>query len=139
SGSVTAESRQITLLQGPWLYGLATLRALWRHWKYFDVSLTIDDGPIINEESLMLSVMVGKREGGFLMAPEARIDDCWFDYVRAGHLSRYEVLALLARLAIQGLPRNHPNLQLGRCRSMTVSSRQPLAIHTDGELFTQSA
>lgn len=139
SGCVTAEAQQIAWLQGKWLYGLATLRALWRHWKYLELSLSLDDQPAVSEEALMLSLMVGHREGGFLMAPNAHIDDGWLDFVRAGHLSRWEILALLVRLATRGLPSNHPKLQIGRCRTMTVTSRRPFAIHTDGELFSQPA
>jgi diacylglycerol kinase (ATP) len=137
SGSVTAESRRIHRLQGRWLYGLATVRALWKQWRYLDLTLSLDDKPAIHDDTLMLSVMVAHREGGFLMAPDARLDDGWFDIVRAGRLSRCEVLGLLARLNYGGLPRDHTKLQFARCRTLTVTSQQPLAIHTDGELFCQ--
>lgn len=137
SGSVTAESRRIHRLQGRWLYGLATLRALWKHWHCVDLSLSLDHGLATHEEALMLSVMIAHREGGFLMASDAKLDDGWFDIIRAGRLSRYEILCLLARLTIGGLPRDHPKLQFSRANTLSLTSRQPLAIHTDGELFCQ--
>ena len=47
--------------------------------------------------TLMLSLLLGRREGGFVLAPHARLDDGWFDYVHSGALSRWEVLCLLPR------------------------------------------
>ncbi len=140
SGSVTAESRKIHWLQGRWLYGLATLRALWNHWNYVDLAFSLfHEKPPLYQSTLMLSVMLGHREGGFVMAPDAILDDGWFDIVQAGRLSRIEVLRLLARLSYRGLPRDHPKLLLARCQSLSITSYQPMPIHTDGELFCQSA
>lgn len=140
SGSVTAESRKIHWLQGRWLYGLATLRALWKQWHYIDLASSLShEKPPRYQPTLMLSVMLGHREGGFVMAPDAYLDDGWFDIIQAGRLSRFEVLRLLARLSYRGLPRDHPKLQLARCQSLSITSHQPMPIHTDGELFCQSA
>src|SRR5262249_49882410 len=73
NGAVTRESRKIRGLQGIPLYGLATLRALYYHFMQPLLTLTIDDGPAVTEPTLMLSLMIGKREGGFLMGPHASL------------------------------------------------------------------
>jgi diacylglycerol kinase family enzyme len=83
----------------------------------------------------MISVMLGRREGGFVMAPEARLDDGWFDCVYAGRLTRWEALRLIPHLSTTGPPRCHPKLDFRRCRRMIVESEQALAIHTDGEML----
>jgi diacylglycerol kinase family enzyme len=135
NGAVTLESRRIRRLQGLALYGLATLRALWYHYGCPDMELAFDDQPPVRLPTLMLSVLVARREGGFVMAPEARLDDGWLDYVHSGALSRLEVLRFLPRLALSGPPSDHPKVRLGRCRRVRLRSSAPLIVHVDGEFF----
>lgn len=134
NGAVTMESRRIRRLQGIALYGLATLRALWYHYACPTLDLTIDGEPS-SMPTLMLSVLVGRREGGFVLAPAAELADGWMEYVHAGALSRFEVLQFLPRLALFGPPTEHPKVRMGRCRRVTLRSPVPLTVHVDGEFF----
>jgi diacylglycerol kinase family enzyme len=135
NGAVTMESRRIRRLQGLALYGLATLRALWYHYGCPLMEIRIDSEPPWSVQTLMLSVMLGRREGGFVLAPDARLDDGLFDYVHAGCLSRWEILGLLPKLASGGPPKNNPKVRLGHCRTLRLHSEAPLAVHIDGEFF----
>jgi diacylglycerol kinase (ATP) len=135
NGRVTLESRRIKRLQGVALYGLATLRALWYHYATPKITLTLDDGPSATVPTLLLSVLVGRREGGFVMAPAARLDDGLFNYVHAGPLSRWEVLRFLPRLALCGPPAEYPKVRQGNCRTLALTSEAPLIVHIDGEFF----
>jgi diacylglycerol kinase (ATP) len=137
NGKVTLESRRIKRLQGIALYGLATLRALWYHYECPPLSVRIDDQPVVTMPTLMLSVLLGRREGGFVMAPQAELDDGLFDYIHTGDLSRWQVLQLLPRLALAGPPHNHPKVHLGRCRRFVLQSPTPLTAHVDGEFFAR--
>jgi diacylglycerol kinase family enzyme len=83
----------------------------------------------------MLSAMVGKREGSFLLAPQAELDDGRFDVVSAGMMGPGRVLGMLPRIALFGLPARHPQISVRRCRKVRVRSASPLAVHTDGEMF----
>jgi len=134
NGAVTMESRRIRRLQGIALYGLATVRALWYHYACPTMDLTID-GQDSSLPTLMLSVLVGRREGGFVLAPHAELADGWMEYVHAGALSRLEVLQFLPRLALFGPPAAHPKVRMGRCRSVRLRSQVPLTVHADGEFF----
>src|SRR5207249_1516859 len=107
NGAVTMEARKIRGLQGIALYGLATLRALWYQYRTPLMTLTLDDGPPTRHPTLMLSVLVGRREGGFVLAPDARLNDGLFDYLHARDLSRFEVMRFLPRLALAGPPKDH--------------------------------
>ncbi len=134
NGYVTLESRRIRRLQGLALYGLATLQALWRRFACPAMTIAFDDLPSRTADTLMLSVLLGQREGGFPLAPDAVLDDGWFDYVRVGAMSRWQVLQVLPRLALWGPPK-HPLIDAGRCRSFTLVSAAPLPIHVDGEML----
>jgi diacylglycerol kinase family enzyme len=132
---VTIESQRIGWLQGRLLYGVAALRAMWLHWGYLDLTGTLDRTPLSRDPTLSISIMLGLREGGFVMAPDARLDDGCFDCVQAGQLTRWEALRLIPRLMSQGPPRDHPKLSFRRGSHLSVDSRQPLVIHADGEVL----
>jgi diacylglycerol kinase family enzyme len=136
NGLVTRESRRIRWLQGPALYGLAVLRTLCFHYALPRTAVRLDDGPEREVPTLGLTFALGPREGNFLLAPRAVLDDGLFDCVHAGPLRRRDLAALLPRVfAGGGLPQDHPKLTMGRCRRARVRSESGLAVHTDGELF----
>ena len=137
NGAVTLESRKIRRLQGMFLYGLATLRALWYHYGCPTMEIALDDGPVLRQPTLMFSALLGRREGGFVLAPNARLDDGLMDFVHSGDLSRWEVLNLLPRLALFGPPANHPKVRLGQCKKVKITSPLPLTVHVDGEFFAR--
>ena len=137
NGAVTLESRRVKRLQGVALYGLATLRALWYHYACPRMGLTLDDQPTRWERTLMISVLLGRREGNFVVAGPAKLDDGLFDYIHAGALSRWDVLHLLPRLAMHGPPCDYPQVRQGRCARLRLSSAVPLTVHIDGEFFSR--
>ena len=135
NGRVTWEARHIRRLQGVFLYGLAAIRAMMYHYEYPPMTLHIDGAPAWTMPTLLFSVLVGKREGGFVFAPKAEVDDGWLDFVHAADLSRWEILQFLPRLALFGPPQTYPKIRQGRCRRVTLRSETPLIVHTDGEFF----
>jgi diacylglycerol kinase family enzyme len=135
NGIVTRESRRIRRLQGLALYGLALLRTLCFHYTLIPMSIRLDD-----EErampTLALSLALGRREGNFVVAPQAVLDDGLFDYIHVGPCRRRELVPLLPGLFLgRGLPSNRPRIWLGRCRRVHVRAEAGLTVHTDGELF----
>ncbi len=134
---VTVESRRVRWLQGQLLYGFAALRAIWYHWGYLDMTAKLDGEPLAADRTLMISVMLGRREGGFVMAPQARLDDGWFDLLHAGELTRWEAIRFIPRLSSTGPPRDHPKLGFHQGRRLQLESRQPLVIHADGEILAR--
>jgi diacylglycerol kinase family enzyme len=136
NSAVTLESRRIARLRGMALYGLAFLKAVWRHFDSPALAITLDE-KAHDWRTLAFTVNLGRREGGFLVTPRAKLDDGWFDYVHAGPLTRWQALTMLPRIATGTLPDEHPLIRQGRCRTVTVRSDQPLRIHLDGEFFCQ--
>jgi diacylglycerol kinase family enzyme len=135
NGHVTWEAQQIRWLQGVALYGLAALRAILRSYRLAEMTIQLDDAPAWTAPTLLFSTLIGKREGGFVLAPRAEVDDGWLDYIHAGDLSRWEIVRFLPRLALFGPPEIHPKIRQGRCQRVAIRSAAPLIVHTDGELF----
>ncbi len=133
SGYATIESRSISRLQGKLLYGLAVWRALRR--PLVELEIQLDESPVIRSPTLLLSAMLGCREGNFLLAPDAQLADGMFDVIHGARISRWQAMGLLARIACCGLPRHHPEVNQTRCRMLQLHSESPLAMHADGELL----
>ncbi len=136
-GAVTWEARQVRLLQGIALYGLATVRAICRHFQQPLMDIQIDDAPTWRTPTLMFSVLNGRREGGFVMAPQAQLDDGRLDFLHVGALSRLQMLRLLPRVALFGAPAAYAGVRQGQCWRIVLHSDESLRVHTDGEFFCQ--
>ena len=128
-------TRKIKRLQGLALYGLATLRALWYRYATPSMQVIIDGQEKVTLPTLMISVLLGRREGGFVLAPQARVDDGLFDYLHAGALSRLEVLRFLPQLAISGPPSYHPKVRQGQCKSLTLEGARAGSTVIDGSVY----
>jgi diacylglycerol kinase family enzyme len=134
NGAVTREARRIRGLQGVPLYGVALLQALCFHFTHPMMTVRLDDDPPRTGPTLALSLALGRREGNFVVAPDARLDDGLFDYVHAGALTRRSLLGFVPGLITGRLP-THPAVARGRCRRATLHSEAPLTVHLDGEFF----
>lgn len=135
NGAVTLESRRIRRLQGVWLYSVALFRALWYHFTAPLVTVQIDD-TVRRMPTLALSVAIGRREGNFVLAPHALVDDGLFDYLHVGRLQRWELFRYFPGMITGNLPTDHPAIQTGRCRHVKLDAETPLIVHLDGELFS---
>ena len=135
NGLVTRESRRIRQLRGLALYGLAVLRVIRYHFTCPVTTVRLDDGEPTTAPMLGLSLALGRREGNFVVAPDALLDDGLFDYVHGGVASRRDLLVFMAQMAAQRLPDKHPFVKMGRCRRASLHSETPLIVHVDGEFF----
>lgn len=136
SGAVALESRRIRWLQGLFLYGLAFVRALAFRYDCPIIAVAFDQTKR-SVPTLSLTVAIGRREGSFVVAGDAILDDGLFDYLQAGALSRWEVLRFMPKLASGGkLPSDHSTLWSGRCREVQLRSAAALTVHLDGEFFS---
>jgi diacylglycerol kinase family enzyme len=136
NGIVNQEARHLRPLQGLALYGMALLHSMC--FRYVHPPMTIAlDGRERQVETLALTLAIGQREGNFIMAPDAVLDDGLFDYLHAGPLPRLELLWNVPRLVTGWLPTRNPRLWRGRCREVHVRCEKPLPFHIDGELFSE--
>lgn len=136
SGVVTYEARQIKWLRGLSLYGLAALKAVYRSFRAIPTALEFD-GQATTGATLYLSIALGAAEGGgFVVAPDAQLDDGWFDYLHAGSMTRLRALSYLPRMALGLLPESGGAIRRGRCQRVRIVADEPLHCHCDGELFS---
>ena len=89
------------------------------------------------EQSVIYLVLGnGPREGGgFLLTPDAKIDDGILDYVMITDVSRLMMFRILPE-AMKGTHGRFKQVKMGTCKKFTITADRPLYIHADGEIFT---
>ncbi len=96
------------------------------------------DGTTIAQRNCFLEVCNSKYTGGaMLMAPEARIDDGWFDLVILSPLSRINLLKTFPKL-YRGTHGDNPAVRFIKGKSARIVAIPHKAMLPDGEHFGQT-
>jgi diacylglycerol kinase family enzyme len=136
NGMLALEARKIRWLRGLPLYTTAFVRAMLWYYRTPRVSIRWDEAE--NESATLLaSVNLGQREGGFPITKAAVLDDGLFDTVRVGDLKRWQLMRYLPNLILGKLPDNHAKIEKGRCSRARFRSAEPFCVHADGEFFAK--
>ena len=131
---VNLYTRKITVIHGFLMYFIALIITILRSFDPIDLHVETDL-ETWDLNSLMLALGNGPREGGgFIITPEAKLDDGLLNYVTIKKISRLMMLRLVPEV-MRGTHGRFKQVRMGTCRRMTVTSQQPLYIHCDGEIY----
>ena len=131
---VNLRSRKIHFVHGFLMYLVAVLQTIVLNFQAIPMSVQTDQ-EAWSQPSLMLALGNGKREGGgFLITPDARIDDGLLHYATIGRISRLFMLRIIPEV-MRGTHGRFKQVRLGSCREMALTAENPLCVHTDGEVF----
>ncbi len=127
------ESLKMKRLHGFVSYLIAALKTIFLYYKAPRVQIQYD-GQSLDIQTLMISIMNGRRMGGgFMMAPRAQTNDGLFDLCIAQQVSRPRIFALIPRF-MKGTQATDPAIITGQTRSLTVTALEgSLPAHADGE------
>lgn len=139
SGDVAAAARRIRRLSGRLRYGLAAVRVIRRGLVACPLQLQWDEDDPCTEETLMLTLLLGKREGNMVFSRDALLDDGRFSTVLVSQCSVWEALRLLPTLLVSGVPESHRSLKRDLAGRLRIVSQGPLSVHIDGEPFCDGA
>jgi YegS/Rv2252/BmrU family lipid kinase len=132
---VTIRSHRLPLLRGFLMYLTAVLQ-----------TIIIDHNPITmkietdteqwEQKVIYLVLCNGPREGGgFLIAPDAKIDDGVLDYAMITDVSRPMMFRIVPEV-MKGTHGRFKQVRMGTCKKYTLKADRPLYIHADGEIFS---
>ena len=125
-------SNKIKHLNGLPRYLLAVIKAL-VSLKPFEAEVKLDNYTY-NSPFLLIAIGNGKYTGGgFLLTPEALIDDGFLDICFIKTITRRRILSLLPS-AIKGKHLKEPEVDLKQSKTIEVITKTPLPFYTDGEL-----
>jgi len=127
------EALKMTRLHGFASYLVAVLKTVFLYYQAPLVRIECDEHTI-TQPSLMVSIMNGRRlGGGFLMAPQGKMDDGLFDLCIAHQVSRARIFALIPHF-IKGTQATQEPIQTRQAQHVVVTALEGvLPAHADGE------
>ena len=132
---VAIESRKIQHVHGLAMYTLAVLNTM-RFYYRASPALLIYDQHKIQMPLLMGAIANGRRYGGgFLVCPDAQIDDGQFDLCLVPQVSRPAMLGFIPRV-MNGSHVKDKRVLMRRSARVSIQCQDPLPIHADGEIFS---
>ena len=138
NGMVAQEAHGIRWLKGTPLYSWAFVRALLRHYRTPVRTTTFDDATVAGP-TLSVSINLGIREGGFPIAPNARLDDGFFDTLHVSDMKRWQMARYLPGFMRGRVPTHLPYLSQRLCRRIASDGSDPICLHADGEIVAAPA
>lgn len=134
---VAVESLKLTGLRGFAVYLMAIIRAL-AGYKAHMMTVRFDDYEV-RRRLLFASVANGRSQGGgFLMTPEALIDDGLLDLCIVEKLRLDQIIRYLPRL-MEGSHTSLREVTMGRAHSIEVTCHNGIPVATDGEVVATNA
>jgi diacylglycerol kinase (ATP) len=131
---VNMYTRKITFIHGFPMYFFALMRTIFRNFDPIDLHVETNQ-ETWDLRSLMLALGNGPREGGgFIITPDAKLDDGLLNYVTIKKISRLMMLRLVPEF-MKGTHGRFKQVRMGTCRRMIVTSQQRLYVHCDGEIY----
>jgi len=132
---VTIRSHRLPLLRGFIMYLTAVIQTIIFDHNPIKMQMEID-GKKVEDSIIYLIICNGPREGGgFLIAPDAIIDDGILDYAMISNVSRLKMFRIVPEV-MKGTHGRFKEVTIDRCKKFTLTADRPLYIHADGEIFS---
>jgi diacylglycerol kinase (ATP) len=132
---VSIRAHQLPLVRGFLAYIVATIQSIIIDYAHIAIQIETDNEKW-DQRAPYLEVCNGQRiGGGYLIAPDAKIDDGNFNYVMITDVSRSMLFRILPEV-MKGTHGRFKQIKMGTCKKFKISADRPLYIHTDGEIFS---
>jgi YegS/Rv2252/BmrU family lipid kinase len=132
---VTIRSHQLPVVRGFLMYLTAVIQTIILNHNAMAMEIE-SDGEKWQQKVIYLVICNGPREGGgFLIAPDAKIDDGLLHYAMITDVSRLMMFRIVPEV-MKGTHGRFKQVRMGTCKKFTLSADRPLYIHADGEIFT---
>ena len=132
------EALKLKRLHGFPSYIVAALKTIFLYFQAPTVRIEYKNTEV-TQPALMVSIMNGRRlGGGFMMAPEGKIDDGAFDLTIADQVGKARIFALILRF-MQRSQGGHPAIKMTQAEKVTVTAVEgKLPAHADGETICEA-
>jgi len=126
-------AQKMKRLRGFLGYFIATLKTVFLYYRAPLVRIETDE-ETKTQASLMVSIMNGRRVGGgFMIAPQAEVDDGLLDLCIADEVSRTRIFTLIPYF-MKGTQASQKEIKTGRTKRIVVTAVEGvLPAHADGE------
>ncbi|RPJ26529.1 MAG: diacylglycerol kinase family lipid kinase [Chloroflexi bacterium] len=132
---VTIRSHKLPVLRGFLIYLTAVIQTILLNHNSMTMQIETEDQKW-QQSNLLLTMCNGPREGGgFMLAPEAKVDDGILHYAMIKSVSRLMMFRLIPEV-MKGTHGRFKEVTMGSCKKMSVVADRPMYIHTDGEIYS---
>jgi len=132
---VTIRSHQLPVLRGFLMYLTAVIQTIVLDHNPIAMQIETDDQKW-EQSVIYLIICNGPREGGgFIVAPDAKIDDGLLSYAMIKDVSRAMLFRILPEV-MKGTHGKFKEVRLDTCKKFSLSANRPLYIHADGEVLS---
>ena len=132
---VTIRSHKLPVVRGFLMYLTAVIQTILLNHNAITMQIETEGQKWV-QSNLLLTMCNGPREGGgFMMAPEAKIDDGILHYAMIKKVSRPMMFRLIPEV-MKGTHGRFQQVTMGSCKRMSVSADRPMYIHCDGEIYS---
>ena len=133
--TVTIRSHRLPLLRGFLMYLTAVMQTIII--DHNPIKMQIEsDAEKWEQKVIYLVLCNGPREGGgFLIAPEAKIDDGILHYAMITDVSRPMMFRIVPEV-MKGTHGRFKQVKMGTCKKFALTADRPLYIHADGEIYS---
>ena len=132
---VTIRSHRLPILRGFLMYLTAVIQTIILDHNPIAMQIESDDEKW-EQKVIYLILCNGPREGGgFLIAPEAKIDDGILHYAMITDVSRRMMFRIVPEV-MKGTHGRFKQVKMGTCKKISLTADRPLYIHADGEIFS---
>ena len=132
---VTIRSHRLPLLRGFIMYLTAVVQTIFLNHDPITMQIETEDQKW-EQSNLLLTMCNGLREGGgFMIAPDAKIDDGILHYAMIKKVSRPMMFRLVPEV-MNGTHGRFKQVTMGSCKKMSISADRPMYIHADGEIYS---
>lgn len=132
---VTIRSHRIPLIRGFLMYLSSVIQTIVLDHNPIHMQIVTDQEKW-EQKVIYLVLCNGPREGGgFLIAPEARIDDGILHYAMITDVSRLMMFRIVPEV-MKGTHGRFRQVRMGTCKTFSITADRSLYIHADGEIFS---
>ena len=132
---VTIRSHRIPLIRGFLMYLTSVIQTIVLDHNPIHMQIETDQ-ETWEQKVIYLVLCNGPREGGgFLIAPEAKIDDGIIHYAMITDVSRAMMFRIVPEV-MKGTHGRFKQVKMGTCKKFSLTANRPLYIHADGEIFS---
>jgi len=132
---VTIRSHRLPVVRGFLMYLTAVIQTIFLNHDAARMQIE-SDGNKWDQTNLLVTLCNGPREGGgFMIAPEAKIDDGLLHYAMIKKVSRAMMFRLVPEV-MNGTHGRFKQVSMGSCKTLSLTADRPLYIHADGEIYT---
>jgi YegS/Rv2252/BmrU family lipid kinase len=132
---VTIRSHRLPLLRGFLMYLTSVIQTIVLDHNPIQMQIETDQEKW-EQKVIYLVLCNGPREGGgFLIAPEAKINDGILHFAMITDVSRPMMFRIVPEV-MKGTHGRFKQVRMGTCKKFSLAADRPLYIHADGEIFS---